>query len=109
MNAGDLNQLIQFMQLSTTTGSMGEDIDTWQPIATNSKDWAQVLPLSAEDQQQTGYTMEVEARVFRLRYRPDITRKMGIQWQGKVWEIEANPTETSQHQVLRIIGKAYGQ
>lgn len=109
MRAGDLNQPIQFMKLSTIEGSMGEDVDAWQPIAGQSQDWAQVLPLSAEDQQQTGYTMDVEARIFRLRYRQDITRKMGIQWQGKVWEIEANPTETSQHQVLRIIGKAYGQ
>ena len=86
MRAGELRHRVTIQQKSVTRNTFGEEVVTWQDVATV---WAAIEPLRGreffESQQVNA---EVTTRI-RIRYRPGITPTMRVVFGNRVFDIQA--------------------
>jgi len=86
IRAGELRHRVTIQQKSVTRNTFGEEIVTWQDVATV---WAAIEPLRGreffESQQVNA---EVTTRI-RIRYRPGITPTMRVVYGSRIFDIQA--------------------
>jgi SPP1 family predicted phage head-tail adaptor len=87
MKAGDLRHRVILQRPIEIRGTDYADVQrTWQDVATL---WASVEPLSGREFFANAEMQgELTARV-RLRYRPGVTPKMRLQYDGRIFEIQS--------------------
>jgi SPP1 family predicted phage head-tail adaptor len=84
MDAGALNRRITIQKAVTASNSVGEDINTFSPVATV---WAAPRAiLLREATRLAGLSQSAEIK-FEIRYRAGLDTGMALDYQGKQYEI----------------------
>jgi len=102
MNAGQFNKRIQFLSQSTISDSYGELINDWREVATT---WAHIQPLQARE---LFHAKQIHAEVTTkiiVRYRPNITLNMRIQYGERTLEIVSATNVEEKGQFLEVLCK----
>jgi SPP1 family predicted phage head-tail adaptor len=97
--AGRFDQRVTFQESIPTTNAFGEEVPTWQDIATNPTVWARVEPLRGREFFAAGQ-MQASAEVrITVRWRADLNERMRLVWRGVPHEIVAPPIDVAGRQV----------
>ena len=81
IDAGALNRRIKIESKTATTNTFGEEVATWNEVATV---WAQKQTLTVKDvNRQQGQSAKAEAR-FLIRHRDDLDSTMRVIYKGDV-------------------------
>lgn len=94
MNAGELDQRIQFQRKVATTDALNQEVLTWADYG--DRVWASVKPLSGRsvnvaDQIQESITLEVVVRKLAVQ----VSKFWRVIWQGRTLSVEVVlPLET---------------
>jgi len=100
VNIGRLDRRIVIQQATETQNSSGEVISTWSDLATV---WASVRPARTVESVQGDQEHAVRETVFRVRRRADITEKMRVSYDGKLYDI-AGIVEIGRREALDLTG-----
>jgi len=102
IRAGELRHRVTIQQKSVTRNTLGEEVVTWQDVATV---WADVQPLSGKeyfDAQQVN--AEVTVRI-RIRYRTGVKPEMRVVFGSRVFDIQAVINVDGRNQELQLMCK----
>lgn len=83
---GELNRRITIQRATPTTNSYGEEIVTWSKLATA---WAAMRNVPQKEPFAGDQFVSVVSTIFTLRHRSDVTAKMRIVDDGKIYEIDS--------------------
>lgn len=98
MEAGRLNRRITVQHKTVTELPSGEEVATWEDLATC---WAALENITAADAaRQYGLAVQSELR-FKVRYRTDLTTKMAVFYRGKRYLV--TKLEESQDRTFTLI------
>jgi len=86
MNFGKLDRKIQIQTFTETSNSFGESIKSW---ATLFSPWAQVKYSTGSEGFVDNIEVEGQTLTFIIRYRPGITTKMRVLFDGGTYDIES--------------------
>lgn len=84
---GELNQRITIQRATVTTNDYGEEITTW---GTLGKAWAAIRNVLQREPFAAEQFVSVVTTSFTLRYRTDVTAKMRVLCDGKIYEIDSS-------------------
>jgi len=88
IQAGRLDQRITIETKAVARNSIGEETETWSPLATV---WASYRPVRV-DERLAGAQMQAEFdAVFRIRYRAGIDAEARVVWRGQRFELVGAP------------------
>jgi len=98
MNIGKMRQKITLVQRNEAQDSQGEPLPPTE-VATV---FAQIQMLSAKYTEKTQIVITESTHKFTIRYRDDVTSAMQIQYDGRVFNIEAvfDPTEMKRFLII---------
>jgi SPP1 family predicted phage head-tail adaptor len=88
MDAGQLDQRLTLQQKSTTTNGFGEDVVTWNDVATV---WAKAAPLRGREFSSAAETQSSAEVRFTVRFRDDVDETWRLMWRGKAYALVAPP------------------
>lgn len=103
MQAGKLDRKILIEQPTETRDSYGEPVATWATLATV---FGQKLDVRGTERFQSEQQLGEEVTRFLIRYRSDVTAKMRLTVEGKVYDIEGIAEVAGRHRWLELIGRA---
>lgn len=103
MRAGLLNKRITIQRQSLTKNpANGEDVVTWQDVATV---WAQFDPVRGREFFTAKQQYAESVAWFRIRHRPGLTQQMRISFQGKVYDIDSIVNTAGMNVGIEIFAK----
>lgn len=85
MRAGKLDRRITIQQPTFTRNETGEQIASWADLATV---WAKADPVDGDEGFQSDRRVNSARMQFTIRFRPGITTKMRISYDGELFKIE---------------------
>ncbi len=86
MRAGQLRHRVTIQQKSVTQNGYGEEVITWQDVATV---WAAIEPLQGREYLEGKQVQaEVTTRI-RIRYRSGIQPEMRVTWGSHAYDVQA--------------------
>lgn len=85
MRAGTLRHRVTIEQQSVSRGTDGEEIVSWVELATV---WAAVEPLSGREFFAANQIQSELSHRIRMRHRGDVTPKMRVHWDGRLFDVE---------------------
>jgi SPP1 family predicted phage head-tail adaptor len=93
------------LEIQTATAATNDDYGPENVLTWAKKYglWAELLPVSGNEQITALAAVGKQTMRFRTRYKPDVTTKMRVFYKGQAWDIaEVNP-EDHQNQYLVIL------
>ena len=105
MRAGRLDRRITFEEVSEVQSSSGAPAPTWAALATDPTVWAGVRDLNGDELYAARQVNAEITTRFTLRWRSDITRKMRINYEGKLYDIH-HIAELPRRRGLQILAAA---
>jgi SPP1 family predicted phage head-tail adaptor len=105
IRAGDLDQEITFIQPSVSVGDANSDyISGWNTVSPT--DWARKVDRPGNEVVINDRPTYVQKTTWTIRYRSDITERMRIVHEGKVYEIiSIHPNNSSRNRFLDIVSQ----
>lgn len=85
MRAGELDRRITIQQPNVTRNETGEEVTTWADVATV---WAKADPVDGDEGFQSDRRVNTSRMQFTIRYRPGVTAKMRVVYDGETFKIE---------------------
>ncbi len=84
MQAGKLNQRIVIEGKNVSRSAIGEEVVSWQTVATT---WAKVEPLRGREFFAAQQMQDAADYRITIRYRPGLTRDMRVIWREQCFDI----------------------
>jgi SPP1 family predicted phage head-tail adaptor len=84
MRAGQLDRRITIEQNTPTQGPTGEEAASWSTLATV---WAEVRQRRGREFFDSHQVVAEIDTVFLIRHRTDVTAKMRVSWDGRLYDI----------------------
>lgn len=84
MNSEKMDRRITLQEVTETQSSTGFASESWADVVTV---WAQVTYKSGREYFQADKTNAQVVKLFRIRYRSDLTNKMRIVYEGRNYDI----------------------
>lgn len=99
MNSGRLNRRITIQQRTAGSDSYGQPVESWIDVVSV---WANVRPIKGREL-LIAQSMKSEAIVnIDIRYRPGIDASMRINYNGRIFNIQAVIDENERHEILTL-------
>jgi SPP1 family predicted phage head-tail adaptor len=86
MRAGRLDRRIIIQQNTPTRSATGAEDWAWTELDTV---WASAKPAGGREFIGADQVIAEQRMIFRIRYRSDVTAKMRVSWDGKLFDIRA--------------------
>lgn len=102
MKAGQLDRRITIQQNTGGPDSVGQLVESWQNVAVV---WAAMEWKSGGESFETSQRSAKQQVEFTIRYRPGITPKMRVLYDGSAFDIE-DVRETERRETLVLIAYA---
>lgn len=102
MKAGDLDRRITIQQNTGGPDSVGQIVDTWGNVAVV---WAKIEWKNGSEEFGSAQRSAKQTAEFTIRYRPGITPKMRVLYDGSAYDIE-DVRETERRETLVLIAYA---
>lgn len=107
IKAGDLDRRITFEARATAQGgAYNRKAVSWEPQFTECAQVRDVLPSRAESVEQ-GLSLQRRPCRIRLRWRPDVTSDMRIDYDGRKLRIISGPVELGRREGLELMAEEY--
>lgn len=90
VDPGRLRWRITLQSLSVTRGSAGGTVETWTDIDTV---WAEKIEQGTSEFRAAGAVHAEATRLFRIRWRTDLTEKHRVSFEGRAHDILGLPEE----------------
>jgi len=103
MRAGELDRSIVIDDLTDAKDDYGGKTETWAPFATV---WAKVTPLRGGEYQAAAQIGAQVDTVFRIRWLAGVTRRMRINYDGQVYDIQ-HIAELGRREGLAIMARIH--
>lgn len=87
MRSGRLDRSIQIQAATTTQNDVGEPVDTWANLHSESSIPAAYTPQRGNERFSAQQLVGRAVVTFRVRYRDDVNTKCRIVYDGKNWDI----------------------
>lgn len=101
MQAGKLRHRVQIQALSQVQDlATGEMLDTWTELATV---WANVVPLRGQERFEAQQVQAELSHRVEMRYRPDVTSKNRLLYDGRILEIASVADFEERHRELNLM------
>jgi SPP1 family predicted phage head-tail adaptor len=105
MRAGELRSRITIQQKNVTQNSLGEEVITWETLATV---WAKVIAMSGAEAMGQGLASATTIYQVTIRGRDDVTSAMRVLYEGLTLEILAvldstDPVDQTQLDCKQIV------
>lgn len=84
MRAGRMDRLITIQQRSDSQDSYGQPVPSWSTLA---EVWADKKDVKASERFASEQRIAEQTTVFRIYWRDDVTAKMRVSYDGKVYDI----------------------
>lgn len=85
MKAHKLDRRIDLYSATTTTNNVGEQVPSWSKTATVA---AQIRYSATREDYTNGVEYNSQTVAFLIRYRPSLSRKQRISFNGATYDIE---------------------
>jgi SPP1 family predicted phage head-tail adaptor len=82
--AGKKRERITFQQKAVTKNGIGEEVVTWNEVATV---WAEARPLRGQEFHAANQMQQTVDVRFFIRYRADLTNDMRLLWKTQPYDI----------------------
>lgn len=92
---GRFNQRVTFQERVSSTNDFGEEVSTWQDIATTPSVWAIVEPLRGREFFQAGQMQSAADVRITILYRADVHERLRVLWKDVPHEIVAPPIDVN--------------
>jgi len=99
MNPGKLDRRITLQSLEVARGNAGGVSESWTEVDTV---WAEKVEQSTREFRSAVALRSEVNRMFRIRYRTDITAKHRVLFDGRIHEIVGDPTEENFKEFLLL-------
>lgn len=99
MRAGALNYRVELQRPTNTKDGEGTTVVTWTPLATV---WAAVEPQAGREFVEGQQLQNVADVRVRIRYRPDVTAHMRVQYRARTFEILGIVDPLEAHRELQL-------
>lgn len=100
MRAGDLRKRITIEQRSASQSASGEQSHAWTLVAVVS---AAVEPMSGRELEKAQAVFAEVSHQVLIRWRPGITAKMRVSYDGRLFNIGAVIDENERHRQLTLL------
>lgn len=99
MPAGKRDRRIEIRQATTSTGSFGETLLSWNTLG---EFWAEYIPGVGQEEFDANQRSNERRVVFELLYTPGINNRMEVLYDGEKYDIESI-VEVGRRDRLRLI------
>ncbi|MCC2547713.1 phage head closure protein [Hymenobacter sp. BT175] len=86
MNIGKLDRRITLEQNTATQNAYGEQVPAWSEVG---EVWARVDYGRGNEAVQAGEQVAIQRIDFTIRYKPGLSARLRITYEGQVYDIEA--------------------
>lgn len=102
MRAGPLRNRIIIQTTTESQSTSGYNVNTWSTFATV---WASIEPLNGKEYFDSQQVNAEENTRFRIRYLQNITTKMRVSWNSRIYDIRSiiNINEINKEMVLMAV------
>lgn len=102
MLASNYRHRIRILEFTIEQDELLQDIETEKELGYF---WADIRTLKGEDIQTAGTEFQKNTFRFIMRYNPEITSKMIIEYQGERYDIDEIVNDNMRNRTLTIIGR----
>lgn len=100
MRAGDLREPISIIAEQRTEDDLGGQVVAW---ATQFDSWANVAPVRGAEKMEAQQVQSTQTYRITIRYRPNVTTAMRVNWSGKTMNILAVNNPDQRRKYLEMI------
>lgn len=102
IRAGKLRHEIVIQKTTQTQSTSGAFVDSWATFATVR---ASIEPLNGKEYFDSQQVNAEENIRFRIRYLPNLTTKMRISWDSRIFDIRSiiNTNERNRELILMVV------